>query len=292
MHMHTKRSILAAVIVAALFPSVAAAQAPAGAKFATIKDGRTLTVLTASGATDVPLGINAVDAMGNPTGNTLAPGENIVGIDVRPRTGQLFGLSTTNQVYVIDPSTGTTTKVGTPFATPLAGKVGFDVNPSVDRLRVTTSTDQNLRLNPDTGALAATDGPLAYAATDRHAGLDPNIVENGYTYRAFGSPGTRLFDIDSARQLLALQSPPNDGTLTSTGALRVDIAGTRAGFDIPGTDPNSTKGFGLFVVDGITRIYEVNVDTGVASPTGIAVPGGSYDGLTGLSGFDGPPPAA
>lgn len=302
-----KRTILAAVAVAALVPSTAIAGGQGGGShddksyddkrnddrvvgargniFATIKDGRTLTILSRRGSKDVPLGVNAVDANGVATGNTLAMGERIVGIDVRPRTGQLFGLSSANQFYVIDPRTGTTTKVGSPFAPQLVGKVGIDFNPTVDRIRITTSTDQNLRFNPDTGGLAFTDGNLKYAGDDDNAGKDPNVVANGYSFREFGAPGTELYDIDSAQDTITEQDPPNDGVLNTVGDLNIDVGDDRAGFDVPGQDPDSEIGFGLFVVNGVTRIYRVNTETGRTALTRIAVPGNNYDGLTGLSGY-------
>lgn len=159
----------------------------------------------------------------------LAAGETLVGIDVRPATGRLYGLGSTGQLYIVDVATGGASAVGSP--TGLDGSsFGFDFNPSVDRIRVTSDNDQNLRLNPDTGALAATDTPLQYAAGDAGAGSNPSVGAAAYTPAAFGA-ATTLFDIDSARDVLVTQVPPNNGTLNTVGALGIDV-GEPNGFDV------------------------------------------------------------
>jgi hypothetical protein len=42
----------------------------------------------------------------------LQAGEQILGIDFRPATGQLFGLGSTSRLYVIDKTTGAAAAVG------------------------------------------------------------------------------------------------------------------------------------------------------------------------------------
>jgi hypothetical protein len=108
----------------------------------------------------------------------------------------------------------------TPFIPALAGaSFGFDFNPTVDRIRVTSDAEQNLRLNPDTGAVAAVDTNLAYAAGDPGAGTNPSVAGSAYTNNFAGATSTTLYDIDNARHALVTQNPPNDGTLTTVGAL-------------------------------------------------------------------------
>src|SRR5262245_42128386 len=48
-------------------------------------------------------------------------GESILAIDVRPATGQLYGLGSTSRLYRINPATGKATQVGSTFAVPLSG---------------------------------------------------------------------------------------------------------------------------------------------------------------------------
>jgi hypothetical protein len=150
---------------------------------------------------------------------------------VRPANGQLYGVGSTNQVYVINPRTGAATPVGMPFSPALFGIAGVDFNPVVDRLRILTTSGQNLRINPDTGAVVSVDGALAYDAMDDNAPFRANVTHAAYTNSVAGAASTVLNDIDAALDVLAVQSPPNDGTLGTVGRLRVDTDGT-GGFDI------------------------------------------------------------
>ncbi len=151
----------------------------------------------------------------------LPGGENIVGLDVRPLDGQLYALGKTSRLYVINPRTGAARQVGaTPFIPVLAGaSFGFDFNPTVDRIRVTSDAEQNLRLNPDNGTVAGVDTNLAYAPGDPGAGTNPSVAGSAYTNSFAGATSTTLYDIDNARHALVIQNPPNDGTLTTVGAL-------------------------------------------------------------------------
>ena len=164
----------------------------------------------------------------------LQNGEDILGIDFRPATGQLYGLGSSSRLYVIDPATAVATAVGAaPFATALEGSsFGFDFNPTVDRIRIVSNTGQNLRAHPDTGAVVAIDGRLAYAQTDSNAGRKPGVAAAAYT-NPDNDPatGTTLYDIDAALDVLATQSPPNAGTLNTVGSLGVNT-NDLAGFDI------------------------------------------------------------
>jgi Domain of unknown function (DUF4394) len=151
----------------------------------------------------------------------LPGGESLVGLDVRPLNGQLYALGKTSRVYVINPRTGAARQVGTtPFVPALAGtNFGFDFNPTVDRIRVTSDAGQNLRLNPDDGSVAGVDTNLAYAAGDPGAGTTPSVSASAYTNSFAGATSTTLYDIDNARHALVAQNPPNNGTLTTVGAL-------------------------------------------------------------------------
>jgi hypothetical protein len=218
----------------------------------------------------------------------LAPGEKVLGIDVRPANGQLYALSSGNQVYLVNPATAAATKVGTPFTPVLTGQVGrdakagggttvgFDVNPSADRLRVATSTGQNLRLNPDTGAVVGVDTPLAYFAGDRNAGVRPKVAHAAYTNNNAGAATTTLYDLDSGLDVLAVQLPPNDGTLRTTGRLGVNIAGP-GGFDI-GADGSALAALSPAGSTG-TRLYSVDLSTGRARLLGKVGRGSTLTGL-------------
>ncbi|HEX8200025.1 MAG TPA: DUF4394 domain-containing protein, partial [Isosphaeraceae bacterium] len=205
----------------------------------------------------------------------LQLGETILGLDVRPATGQLYGLGSSSRLYVIAAATGVATPVGTgPFAPTLSGAAfGVDFNPVPDRLRVVSDADQNLRINPETGAVAATDTPLAYASGDAGGGLDPNVVAVAYTNNLAGATATTLYGIDSARDALVLHgsvggSPtsPNAGVLTTVGPLGVDASDV-TGFDIAA---NRNVAYAALAApgDAASRLYVINLATGAATLVG------------------------
>jgi len=150
------------------------------------------------------------------------------------------------------------------FTPGLTGSIfGFDFNPTVDRIRLVSDAAQDLRLHPDTGAVAATDGNLAYAAGDPGAGVGPRVVAAAYTNNVAGATATQLFDIDAARDVLALQNPPNAGTLVTVGPLGVDVSDL-AGFDIAGSDGAT---YAALQARGasVSSLYTINLGTGAAS---------------------------
>jgi hypothetical protein len=172
----------------------------------------------------------------------LQAGENILGIDLRPATGQLYALGSTSRLYTINPVTGAATQVGSgPFTPALSGtSFGFDFNPTVDRIRVVSDADQNIRLNPDTGAVAGIDTNLAYATGDPNEAANPNVVGLAYTNNVSGATSTTLFGIDSNLDIGLLQGSsggtpisPNTGQLFSALPLGVNTADA-VGFDFSG----------------------------------------------------------
>jgi uncharacterized protein (TIGR03437 family) len=204
----------------------------------------------------------------------LAAGETIVGIDFRPRTGQLIGISSGSRIYSINPQTGVATVLGGPLSPALAGDAfGIDFNPTVDRIRVVSNTDQNLRLNPDTGMVANTDTNLAYATGDANANANPNVVASAYTDNFTGTTRTTLYGIDSNTDTLVLQgsllgtpNSPNAGQLTTVGALGVNTT-DQVGFDILGSGGAALAS--LTTQGGSSSsLYTVNLTTGAATLVG------------------------
>ncbi len=185
----------------------------------------------------------------------LQPAETILGIDMRPATGQLFALGSSSRIYAINMSSGAATMAGAaPLATLLSGtSFGFDFNPTVDRIRVVSNNGQNLRLNPNDGTIAATDAALNPGT--------PAISGAAYTNNFAGSTATVLFDIDATTDKVYTQNPPNNGTLVELGSLGVDAAG-EIGFDIGGT---TNKAYAMMTVAGATKIYSINTATGAAT---------------------------
>lgn len=195
----------------------------------------------------------------------VAEAEDIVGLDVRPATGELYGLGTSNVIYRIDPSSGAATAVGGAFVPSLSGEnFGFDFNPTVDRIRLVSDAEQNLRLNPNNGQTVGEDGALTYPAGDVSAGANPNVGSAAYTNSVAGATSTALYVIDTQTNALATLPNPNDGVLNTVGALGFDVEG-RTNFDV-GADG---IGYASLIREEreVIELYRVDLGTGRASPT-------------------------
>jgi hypothetical protein len=202
------------VLLAALAPTAAARSQPA-------RDGDVIFGLTRSGEIVVVNRDRPGRILSKLTLSGLADGEGLVGIDVRPATGQLYGVGNASQLYTIDVATGVATPIGAPLSPGLQGDAfGVDFNPVADRLRVVSNTGQNLRINPDTGAVTV-DGSLAFAVGDANAGTTPHVTAAAYTNSIAGATATTLYTIDVGLGILATQNPPNDGTLNTVGRLQL-----------------------------------------------------------------------
>ena len=214
----------------------------------------------------------------------------LLGIDYRPASGELYGLSSRDKLYTINVSTGRATLVSTLSASFGGGaRSGLDFNPAVDRLRLTGTNNQNYRVNVDTGA-ALVDGALAYAATDRNAGRNPSVTGSAYTNSFEGAAPppvtvpptpptlqTTLYGIDYRLDVLVIQNPPNDGTLNTVGNLNKDF-GRTVGFDIvvDGTKDGTYTNTAYAVTN--SRLYKIDLADGEASKLR-NLPQGDYRGL-------------
>ena len=187
----------------------------------------------------------------------------LVGIDLRPADQRIYGLTTTNEIYTIDPRSGEA-KLVSSLTVPFDGEMrsGIDFNPQADRLRLVSAQGQNLRVNVENGATAV-DRSVTYAAGDPNAGRRPGITASAYTHSLPGAATTKLFNLDTAHDVLAVQDPPNDGVLVTVGPLGVDF-GPLAGFEIV-TDSSGQDS--AYAASGST-LYAVNLGSGAATPLG------------------------
>ncbi|MGQ0467926.1 MAG: DUF4394 domain-containing protein [Sporichthyaceae bacterium] len=169
----------------------------------------------------------------------LDSGTSLIGIDYRPSNGKLYGVGTNGAIYTVNTATARATKVVKGLKDPEGTKVslkgstfGIDFNPAVDLLRVIGSGGQNLRINVTNG-VTNVDGTLTYPMTP----MAPATTGTGITGAAYtnndGNPatGTTLFDIDTKRDQVVIQSPANAGSLAATGALGRNVS-AGSGFDI------------------------------------------------------------
>jgi hypothetical protein len=214
----------------------------------------------------------------------LEAGEVVRGMDLRPATGGLYVLTTTSggaaRIRALDAGTGALSGPLTLGADPsdltspytsltVGGGVGVDFNPVPDRLRVVTAAGEDVRVNPANG-LVTTDAALNPGT--------PQAVGAAYTNSYTGASTTTLYDIDAASYSLAIQNPPNNGTLTTVGSLGITPDSAQdLGFDIT---PNGNVAYLIARVTGVSRLYTVNLATGAATPVGTV-----GDGATPIRGF-------
>ncbi len=183
---------------------------------------------------------------------------NVLGIDFRPANGMLYAITDTDKIYTVNSDNGVATLVST-LSVKFSGgfQAGVDFNPVADRLRLVANNGQNYRINVDTG-IVTTDKPLNYKPAQ-----DLGITAAAYTNSTTGATSTMLFSLDYSSNSLVLQNPPNEGVLSTVGALKIDLPPV-AGFDIV-TNGNG-ENFG-FIVSG-KSLYTVDLSTGEAKMMG------------------------
>lgn len=172
----------------------------------------------------------------------LAPGVSLVGIDYRPRTGDLYGIGSDSVVYRVNPQTGIAIAENlagmplapVPFTQPLNGNnFGVDFNPAPDAIRIVSDAGQNKRVAPDAGTTLGDDLAL-------NPGM-PKVGGAAYTNSSFSvtqpaAANVQLYVVDYQNDMVFLQNPPNNGTLTNGQKLTgVDVQ-PKFGWDIAGTD--------------------------------------------------------
>ncbi|MFK8250363.1 DUF4394 domain-containing protein [Ancylobacter terrae] len=190
----------------------------------------------------------------------VAGAGKLVGIDVRPADGLLYGLFDDGTLVTIDPKTGATAaKSKLEVMLPSGTTATVDFNPVADRLRVIGSDGTNLRANVDDGKVTK-DGALRFAEGDANKAVTPRIVAGAYTNSVKGAKETALYDIDAATGTLVKQAPPNDGVLNAVGSLGVSAASYA--FDIPAGGANE----GWLMADG--TLYRVDLASGKATAAG------------------------
>jgi hypothetical protein len=202
----------------------------------------------------------------------------LVGMDYRVQDGLLYGVGNGGGIYTINTRTARATLVSQ-----LTGGIALDgtvfcvdFNPAANRLRIMSNTGQNLRHNVEAGGVTIEDADLNYPPDPPPA---PGITGCAYTNNDLDpDTGTTLYDIDTVRNQVALQSPPNNGTLVPVGklfdaSLPVVDPSSPAGFDIHTRLRDGAavfnSGFASLVVGGVTGFYRLNFLTGQATLIGV-----------------------
>lgn len=172
----------------------------------------------------------------------VAGSGRLVGIDVRPADGKLYGVFADGSVVTIDPRSGQIMPKSKLQQTLPAGvRASLDFNPAADRLRMIGSDGTNLRANVDDGTVTQ-DTALSFVQPNPFGGTTPSVIAAAYTNSLAGAKATLLFDIDDATDALYLQIPPNMGVLNPVGtqlgispgrSFALDIGTTPGGENIP-----------------------------------------------------------
>lgn len=241
-----KTSVVSAIAVAGstlLFPATAAT-------IAALQDGKNIVWIDT-----VKMAV---------TGSApLAGGAALIGIDVRPSDGKLYGVTMDGVIVTVDPMSGKWEKKSDlSEKLPAGATFTVDFNPVADRMRLMGSNGLSLRINVDDGK-ATVDGSHKYAETDKAKGMTPRVTAGAYMNSMAGAKETALFNIDAASGMLVKQAPPNDGTLNTVGALGVKVDGPIA-FDIV-SDGNG--GNAAWLLAGGT-LHSVDTATGMAKAVG------------------------
>jgi hypothetical protein len=202
-----------------------------------------------------------------PSGSPLA--DQILAMDFRAKTGQLYGLGAASAIYIIDPVTATASPLLalTPPTT-ITGNPGLDFDPVQDRIRIVTDTGQNLRINPDTSAVV-TDSPIN--------GI-PGATVTGLAFtNSFATPDRdTLYGIDSAHATLVQVGAANatdngasqaTGAISTIGSLGVTVDALD-GFDITAND---NQAFAALAgsVPGQSTLFKVDLTSGAATSVGV-----------------------
>lgn len=222
--------------------------------------------------------------------NGLGAGEQLIGIDRRPKTGELYGVGksgSAGKLYTINPATGVATFVAALVAAPTAAgprggpialsgtEFGFDFNPMADALRITSDTGQNLRVIPSdrapaTGPALVTGDTFSDGVLNADVTPATGVTAAAYTNNTSGAASTVLYDLDTRRDLLVQQNPPNAGTLVSVGSLGLPV-GPVAGFDIVSAGGANTAYAAITLgVTPYTLLARIDLTTGRASVAGVA----------------------
>ena len=209
----------------------------------------------------------------------LSNGETLIGIDMRPLTGQLYGITNFGRVAKINLTTGFVTIISATQTTLVGTAFDIDFNPVTDTISLISDANINLRFSPDTGNLISTDTVLSPAGSKVGAAYDSNTPS---------ANGTTLFVIDSIAGILGRQGgvngtpSPSGGMITEIGPLGISI-NKNVGFDI------SSSGLAVASLQlsqaPATGVYTINLANGAATILGSFSPARQVKDIAFISAF-------
>ena len=256
----TKPINTALTVMAAALAAAAASSAAGAATLAALQDGKSIVWIDTE--------------QKKVTGSVkLDGGASLIGFDVRPADGKLYGVTPDGNIVTVDVKTGKWEKKSQlSEALPKGATFSVDFNPAADRLRILSSTGMSLRINVEDGKTTV-DGSLKYAEADANKGKQPTVMAGAYSNSYAGTKETALYNIDSANGTFVRQAPPNDGTLNTIGKPSAKVDGDVA-FDIWSDGKGGNTGW---LLAGGT-LYMVDIAAGTTTSAG------KIAGLTGKIG--------
>ncbi len=243
--LNSKIALGAAAIVVAIAGASASSSA---ATIAALQDGKSIVWID-------------TDKMKVTGSVKLAGGASLVGIDVRPADGKLYGVTPDGAIVTVDAKSGKWEKKSQiTEKLPAGATFSVDFNPAADRLRVLTSTGTSLRINVEDGKTIV-DGSLKYAEADANKGKTPKVTAGAYSNSFAGTKETNLYDFDTGNKAYVRQAPPNDGVLNTLSKLSLTAP---IAFDILSDGKGGNTGW---VLAGGT-LYSLDIATGATKAMG------------------------
>jgi hypothetical protein len=225
--------------------------------YALAENGRRLDAFSTKNPT-APTGSVVITTTGD------RPSDKILGIDFRPATGQLYGVSATSRVYVINPQTGVARLIGSAEtekteACICADPLSIDFDPTTDRIRVVAFNGRNRLMNPETGLVESIDAPISPRPT---LSFSP-ITAMAFSNNVAGTSSTTLYAINGMDQQLYRVISAKEGVVEAIGKLNLPIANW-GGMDI---DAKTGTALGLFqTTPNLTpTLFTVDLTTGAAT---------------------------
>lgn len=243
------RFLATSSIAVAALVTVLAADARAATLLA-LTGERTLTVIDTAGP-------NVTDRV-----NVTGPSGRLLGIDVRPSDGRLYGLLPGGRIVTINPGTGRATLRTTLASTlPPGDRASVDFNPVSGGLRLISTDGTNLRANVDDGSVVV-DPDLSFVRPNPFGvgSRTPSVVAAAYNNSRPGATATVLFDFDEASDAFYRQQPPESGRLRALGN-RIDTNVDQVGFDIGSTGAGQNTAW----LVTRKRLFTVSLSTGLTT---------------------------
>jgi hypothetical protein len=237
--------------------------------FALFSRATTLYGLTSSNAIVTFLSAVPGTLLPQPSGTPIAivglgEGETIVAIDTRPDTGALYGYSSANRLFVINPASGLAS-TALAVAPVVTGTVlGMDFNPVSNQIRIATDDGAYFQVNPDTGAVTV-------LPAVNPGGV--SVVGLAFTNNRANVGTTELYGIDATANQLVRMNGVSEATASPVGGVLGIDAGPLTGFEIV---PADGAAFAAITTPAgtSTTLYTINLTTGAATAIG-AIGGGT-----------------